>query len=93
MKLKLKITGLSIVTIIFLMTTLIFAILSILNNENIYLRIITPFSAFLSWLFMGLFAIVDLKNKSLGYIFFAVSVITLASVISTYLFLIRNGSF
>ena len=93
MKLKFRITVPSILTIIFGMTTLIFATLSILNNENVYLRIITPFSAFLSMLFLGLFAILDLKKKSLGYFLFAVSFLTLLSVISTYFTLLRNGVF
>jgi len=93
MKLKFRITGHSIVTIIFGMTTLIFATLSILNNENVYLRIITEFSAFLSMLFLGLFAIIDLKKKSLGYFQFVVSFLTLLSLISTYFTLLRNSAF
>ena len=93
MKQKLKMTGLFIAGVIFGAGTMVSAILSILGYESGYMRIITPFSSFISFLFLGLFAILDLKNKSLGYIFLAVSVLSFIAAISSYLFLVRNGVF
>ena len=81
MKLQLKRSTLSIVRILLGLATLTFAILSVLNKESLYLRLIAQFCGFLLMLFLGLFTMSYLKRKTLGYFLLGASILALASLI------------
>jgi len=81
MKLQLKRSTLSIVRIFLGLATLTFAILSVLNKESQYLRLITQFCGFLLLLFLGLFTMFNQKRETLGYFLLGASILALASLI------------
>lgn len=93
MKLQLKKSTISILRIISGLATLTFALLSILNNRSLYLRLIMQFCVLSMILFLGLVDIYNLKKRALGYFLLGVSILILISMIFTYGVALRNGEF
>jgi hypothetical protein len=76
----------------FAVTTIIFAILSLLYIENWLLRIFAEASLFLLILFNGLYTLIDLKRKSLGYFLIGISAFLLAALIFTIYVAFHTGA-
>jgi len=92
-KLQLKKSTLSIIGIVLGLTTMTFAILSMLNSENLSLRLVTQFCRFLLMLFSGFVAIYNLKKKALGWVLLGVCILILVSMIFTHAVALRNNVF
>ncbi len=67
----------------FAVTTIIFSILSLLYLESWLLRIIAEASLFLLILFNGLYTLIDLNKKTLGYFLIGLSSFLLAALVFT----------
>lgn len=76
----------------FALTTIILAILSLLYLENWLLRIFSETSLFLLILFNGLYTLIDLKRKSLGYFLIGISAFLLAALIFTIYVAFHTGA-
>jgi hypothetical protein len=76
----------------FALTTIILAILSLLYLENWLLRIFSEASLFLLILFNGLYTLIDLKRKSLGYFLIGISAFLLAALIFTIYVAFHTGA-
>jgi len=87
------ISALSIAKNIFAVATIIFAFLSIMNPEDWFLRITTQFTAFFLTLFNGLYTILYLKNRPLGYFLIGASVFVLVALIFTLFVALQLGVF
>ena len=72
--------------------TLFFAILTILNSQNIFLCITTQSCMFITFLVAALFTLLDLKKKLLSYFLFGVCIITLITLMSTIFISLKNGT-
>jgi hypothetical protein len=93
MKLALRMSSvLSIAKNIFAVTTIIFSFWSIMNAENWLLRIITQVNAFFLTLLNGLYLIIYINNKPLGYLLLGASVFVLVALIFTFLVALHLGA-
>ena len=87
------ISAISIGKNIFALATIVFAFLSIMSPEDWFLRITTQFTAFFLTLLNGLYTILYLRNRSLGYFLIGASAFVLVALIFTLFVAFRLGVF